>query len=145
MICDDSLEAIATPLVLLPLIWQDMPLTLLSRFHFLSIAHDNDATSSNVNTVEILPSPDPSGPSPAILTGRQTVAKYNHTTPDEVVILLAVFRIAEKNVDLVLSFNVPSATANGEGAVDEAGQRRVRTVFDEAVRSLKIVDFGLFA
>lgn len=120
-------------------------LTLLSRFHFSSIAHDNDATSSTVHAVEILPSPESSGPSPTILTGRQTVAKYNCTTPDEVEILLALFRIAEKNVDLVLSFNVPTAIANGEGAIGEAGQERVRVVFDEAVRSLKIVDLGLFA
>jgi hypothetical protein len=56
-----------------------------------------------------------------------------------------MFRIAENNVDLVLSFNLHSVTTNGEGAVDEAGQERVWAVFDEAIRSLKVVDFGLFA
>jgi hypothetical protein len=84
-------------------------------------------------------------PPPTVLTGKQTVAKYNHTTPDEAEILLAMFRIAENDVDLVLSFNLHSVTANGEGAVDEAGQERVRAVFDETIRSLKVVDFGLFA
>jgi hypothetical protein len=87
----------------------------------------------------------PRTPAPTVLAGTQQVAKFNRETPDAVAIFVALFRVTHKNVDLVLTFNVPTATEQAGGAVDEAGQAAARAQFEEAVRTLKIVDFGLFA
>jgi hypothetical protein len=61
---------------------------------------------------------------------------------DDVLILLSLWRVETKNVDLVLTFNVPLAAASG--GVDEAGQEKVKRQFEATVKSLEIVDFGLF-
>jgi hypothetical protein len=122
---------------------------LFFRFHFESVAHDNDAQGSIVQSVELLSAegaaPDGSStPTVTTLQGTQKVTKYNSTILDDVLILLALWRIPNKNVDLVLTFNVPLTAADGL-TVDEAGQQQTKKHFDEAVLSLKIVDYGLFA
>ena len=86
---------------------------------------------------------DPHTPAPAALYGTQHAAKYNRNTPDEVLIFLALFRVAEKNVDLVLTFNVPVATQD-DGALGEQAVNTAKEQFETAVRSLKIVDMSLF-
>lgn len=81
-------------------------------------------------------------PSPTFLVGRQLVPKSNSTLPDQVYILLALFRVESKNVDLVLSMNIPLRTA--EDNVGDAEYQRAQRDFGDAVKSLKIVNFGLF-
>lgn len=56
---------------------------------------------------------------------------------------MALFRVAEKNVDLVVTFNVP-IKAQDDGAVDKEAQNNVLIHFEAFVRSLRIADFGLF-
>lgn len=70
--------------------------------------------------------------------------KFNSQTTDEVRILLALYRVPHKNVDLVMTMNVPMTSADG-GAVSEDDWGSARGIFDEAARSLRIVDYGLFA
>jgi len=117
------------------------------KFHFNSIAHDNDAQTAVVHAVEQVPTTSVDTdiiPGASILYGTQHVAKFNRPTPDEVRIFLAVFRVIAKNVDLVLTFNVPVVTEGNKGAADDAGLTAAKVQFEEAVRSLKIVDYGLF-
>lgn len=57
---------------------------------------------------------------------------------------MALYRVETKGVDLVLTMNVP-ITSSDDGAVGEEGFTTARADFDSAVRSLRIVDFGLFA
>lgn len=83
-------------------------------------------------------------PAPVLLSGTQNVPKFNQTQPDEVQIFLALYRVASKNVDLVMTMNVPTRSSDG-GAVTAAGLEEARKIFDVAAPSLKIVDFGLFA
>lgn len=81
----------------------------------------------------------------SVLQGTQKVPKFNRTRPDTVKILLAVYRVVEKNADLVLTFNVPVATEKENSAVNEQGAQQWRAAYETAVSSLKIVDVGLFA
>lgn len=74
----------------------------------------------------------------------QQIAKFNRSDEDTVEILLVLYRVQSKNIDLVLTFNVPGAAQDGE-AVGEAGRNSALRDFTAAVKSLKIVDFGLFA
>ena len=114
-----------------------------TRYHFDSIAHDNDAQSYTIGPIVAL---DQSTNSlePITLEGEQMVPKFNKTTPDKVQVLLALFRIRDKKVDLVLSANIPIVTADGSPTNAE-GVERARNEFGAAARTLQIVDYNLFA
>ncbi|KAI5123277.1 hypothetical protein M0805_009299 [Coniferiporia weirii] len=121
------------------------------KFHFDSLAHDNDAINSHVldirlpedNTAASSSSPETT-PSPVLLEGSQQIAKFNSRHKDDVRVLLAVYRIARKRVDLVFSANVPLTTETGEGNNQEDVDN-AKELFIAAARSLTIVDFDLFA
>ncbi|KIY65041.1 Mog1p/PsbP-like protein [Cylindrobasidium torrendii FP15055 ss-10] len=115
------------------------------KFHFDSLAHDNSATDSSVVSVDIVLNDRGDG-TPAIisLSGTQKIQKFNREAVDDVQILMALYRVEQKNVDLVVTFNVPTQTETG-GGLDEHGAQLVRSQFEQFTRSLKIVDFGLFA
>ncbi|KAF8212461.1 hypothetical protein K438DRAFT_2010684 [Mycena galopus ATCC 62051] len=115
------------------------------RFHFDSLAHDNSATTSAVDAVAVIPNTRGDKTPPAItLSGVQSVAKFNKSDQDQVRVLMALFRVEDKRVDLVVTFNVPMVSQD-HGAVDAEGWNTVQNHFDAFVRSLCIVDFGLFA
>lgn len=110
------------------------------------MAHDNDAVEKTVLEV-CQPTSEGSGNPPSLpitLRGTQLVCKFNHAHPDELQILLAVYRLKEQNVDLVVSMNVPIKTS--DGATTTANDfTAARETFSAAVESLRIVDYGLFA
>ncbi|GAA5929497.1 hypothetical protein JCM3775_002357 [Rhodotorula graminis] len=122
-----------------------------ARFLFSSLAHDNTALSSSISSVS-LPSaaPRPSGPGqpvvlgPTVLAGTQTVSKFNRpdSEADTVLIQQALWRIPARNADVTLCVNWP--VRMGETG-EERGDDEARKVFDEAVRSFEVKDFGLFA
>lgn len=112
--------------------------------HFDALAHDNDATSKNIHKIEeVSNGSDGATPNPVLLYGTQSVQKFNSKTTDEVRILLALFRVKDKNIDLVMTMNVPMTSADG-GAVSESDWTAAKGVFDIAAKSLRIVDYGLF-
>lgn len=113
------------------------------RFHFDSLAHDNDAENSRVLEIRQLSNEEGDTPAPTVLTGTQAVRKFNSSRPDEIRVLLAVYRVSSHNIDLVLHMNVPMKTSDG-GAVNEEQWLAARDAFMVATRSLRIVDFGLF-
>jgi len=106
------------------------------------LAHDNSASNSSVESVTTMQHDGgDKTPTPVVLRGNQLVHKFNSTTPDKVQVLLAVFRVARKNVDLVLSMNIPRAA---EGEAVEAEYQGAQSDFEVAVKSLRILDFDLF-
>ncbi|PWN19326.1 Mog1p/PsbP-like protein [Microstroma glucosiphilum] len=129
------------------------------RFHFSSLAHDNEAETSEVLRIESLGGQSLSEevtegtPSPTYLTGLQRVRKFNkHDSPlDLVLIHLALWRLAPKRpVDLVMSWNEPlalgkEATEQGHGDASAMGDASIRDKFKQAATSLRIEDWGLFA
>ncbi|KZT28561.1 Mog1p/PsbP-like protein [Neolentinus lepideus HHB14362 ss-1] len=116
-----------------------------ARLHFANLAHDNDADNSIVHDIIVIPNDrGDNTPSPIVLAGTQSVKKFNQSVPDEVRILLALYRVKDKNVDLLLTYNVP-VRAIDQGAVGEEGFKNVKEDFDRAVQTLRVVDFGLFA
>lgn len=120
-------------------------LTEAAKFHFDSLAHDNSAASATVKSIEQVPNErKDETPTATTLVGVQQIAKFNRSDEDTVEILLVLYRVQSKNIDLVLTFNVPGAAQDGE-AVGEAGRNSALRDFTTAVKSLKIVDFGLFA
>jgi len=115
------------------------------KFHFEALAHDNSAQSQAVHEVTIIPNGrGDDTPSVILLSGTQTVPKFNRPTPDEVRILMALYRVESKNIDLVMSMNIPVTSADG-GAADADKLASATKDFDVAAKSLHIVDFGLFA
>ena len=75
-----------------------------------------------------------------MLRGTQAVSKFNRPAEeaDTVLIQLALWRIPAKNADVTLP------TKMGESG-EERDPQEAKTVFEEAVRSFDIRDFGLFA
>ncbi|GAA5829607.1 hypothetical protein JCM11251_000219 [Rhodosporidiobolus azoricus] len=132
-----------------------------ARFHFSSLAHDNSALSSTVTSVSLPSSTSASQPpsssssssslqptlvGPTLLTGRQTVSKFNRpdSEADEVFIQLALWRVPERDADVTLCVNWPVSKGDG-GDAGEGGEAEAERVFEEAVRSFEVKDFGLFA
>ncbi|THH14707.1 hypothetical protein EW146_g5653 [Bondarzewia mesenterica] len=114
------------------------------KFHFDSLAQDNSAQMSSVSEVTILESTGDNTPSPVILHGRQLVSKFNQVNADDVRILMALYRVETKGVDVMLTMNVPVTAASDSGAVGEEGFNAVKGDFESVARSLRIVDVGLF-
>ncbi|EJF65655.1 Mog1p/PsbP-like protein [Dichomitus squalens LYAD-421 SS1] len=113
--------------------------------HFDALAHDNDAKSHKVHDATKVPNgSNGATPDPVVLYGTQTVHKFNSTSADEVRILLALYRVKHKAVDLVMTMNVPMTSTDG-GSVSEDSWAEAKAVFDIAAKSLRIVDYGLFA
>jgi len=120
-------------------------LTLNPRFHFDSLAHDNEAASTDVLEV-VLPedttvTPNKT-PSPVFLDGVQRISKFNRAELDVVKIFMALYRLPEQNVDLVFTANVPTVTTSG--SIDDLTALGVKEVFMTCAKSLRIVDWGLF-
>lgn len=115
-----------------------------AKFHFEALAHDNSASNATVTDVAVTTKRNGNTPAPTVLRGTQLVSKFNASELDEVHILLALFRVEAKNVDFVMTMNVPTKTSDG-GAVPADRLAEAIQVFEAAVPSLKIVDFGLFA
>ena len=104
-----------------------------------------DAKSKSIKeTSEALNESNGSTPNPVVLCGTQTVQKFNSQTGDDVRILLALYRVPDKKIDLVMTMNVPMTSADG-GAVSEEDWAAAKDMFDVAAKSLRIVDYGLFA
>ncbi len=83
-------------------------------------------------------------PPAVVLQGSQFVKKFNKQTSDTVVILMALYRIQKKSVDLVVTYNVPVESAEGGAATASQKERAVQD-FHAFVRSLRITDYNLFA
>lgn len=111
------------------------------------MASDNDAISSDILSLVVPPGPSSSIPgstsAPAQLIGHQKVAKFNRpdSEADTVLVQLALWRIPQKNSDLVLSVNWPQRADDVGGQ----GEKAAREAFANAVASLSIVDYNLFA
>ena len=117
----------------------------MARFHFDSLAHDNDSRLSTVKEVTVVSNDrGDNTPSAIVLKGEQLVPKFNKRTPDQVKILMAVFRVEDKNIDVVVTFNIPVEAADG-GAVAAEDVAKVESDFGALVKSFRIVDFSLFA
>jgi hypothetical protein len=116
-----------------------------SRYHFEAIAHDNDAVSFSVANVNEIPiSHIVDTPFITILHGRQDVRKFNRTSVDDVRISLALYRLEQKGVDLVLSLNFPMRAEDAVVRTEEQYDTAKKT-FRSIATSLRIVDFDLFA
>jgi hypothetical protein len=125
--------------------------TSTRRFHFSSLAHDNTALSSSVTSITLPETPSLSSSSahpavlgPTVLVGTQLVSKFNkpESEADTVLIQFALWRIPSKDTDVTLCVNIP--VKMGETG-EEKSDVEARKVFQEAVKSFRIEDFGLFA
>ncbi|KAE9406417.1 Mog1p/PsbP-like protein [Gymnopus androsaceus JB14] len=115
------------------------------KFHFDSLAHNNDAVFSEVVSVNTVPNDrGDATPSAITLSGVQRVPKFNKTTPDEVRVLMALYRVIDKGIDLVVTFNIPVVTQD-DGAVQGEQLEQAQQQFNRFARSLRIEDFSLFA
>jgi hypothetical protein len=114
------------------------PALTLFRFLFDSLAHDNEASSSSLSEMSLLTDADPSL---LMSSGIQRIKKFNRPEEDEVLILMAVYRLQSRGVDLVLTNNIPlSKQSDPTLNIDN-----LKETFTTIAQSLVIVDQNLFA
>ena len=114
------------------------------RFHFDALAHDNSAEKAEIEQIGGIPNARRDAtPSAIVLQGTQLIKKSDPDAADTVKILMALYRVQEKNVDLLATFNIPLVQASG--VMSEAEFLQTIHDFREFATSLKIIDFGLFA
>ncbi|KAK2460549.1 hypothetical protein APHAL10511_007019 [Amanita phalloides] len=114
------------------------------KYHFDALAEDNSASISTIfEQTEVPNVRGDNTPFATILSGEQYIVKFNGQQNDQVHILMALYRVERKKVDLVVTFNVPIKAADGKG-VWERGLIQAKQDFETFVKSLHIVDFGLF-
>lgn len=139
----DSVEAARSTICISPRAYLALTFAF-SRFHFEAIAHDNDAVSFSVDDVNEVPINNIVDiPFITILHGRQGVRKFNRTSVDDVRISLALYRLEQKGVDLVLSRNLPMRVEDAAVRTEEQYDAAKET-FRSIATSLRIVDFDLF-
>lgn len=116
------------------------------KFHFDSLAHDNGSHENHINQVSTKSNDggDDGTPSAILLDGVQNVLKFNQKNPDEVRVLMALYRIAKHGTDIVVTFNLPIRTNRGP-LIREEEQTKILSDFREFVHSFQIVDYNLFA
>lgn len=74
-----------------------------------------------------------------MVDGIQIVSKFNREQQDKVHILMAIYRIESKGVELVLTANIPA------DSLDVAAEAPLITQFEACAKSLRILDYNLFA
>jgi len=116
------------------------------RFHFDSLAHDNSAVDSKVESVaKAQVDRTAPQPSPYLLQGTQLVPKSRRPTPDQVKVFMALFRVPDKDADVLLTANVLTQTQNSETrGIKQEEWEPITRAFIRAVETFHIVDFGLF-
>jgi len=115
-----------------------------ARFHFEAIADDNDAPSSSVDEVDKIPyNRCDEIPSIIVLRGRQGVKKFNRTSVDDLRIFVALYRLEERGVDIVLSLNFPMNIGDGVFRTEEQ-YNTAKETFLSIATSFHIDDFSLF-
>ncbi|CAG8504106.1 9503_t:CDS:2 [Paraglomus brasilianum] len=113
-----------------------------AKFHFDSLAHDNDAEgySTMHQTIPLTPSDVP-GLLPtarmSFLTGQQQVAKFRENEPEArnlVNIFLAVFRLHEYETDIVITHNIPILIGAHSSSRETSQEGNLRDGIDEFKR-----------
>ena len=82
-------------------------------------------------------------PSIIVLRGRQGVKKFNKTSVDDLRIFVALYRLEERGVDIVLSLNFPMNISDGVFRTEEQ-YNTAKEMFLFIVTSFHIDDFSLF-
>jgi len=109
------------------------------QFLFDALAHDNEASSSSPLT--LIERPADADASLTMATGTQRIRKFNQTEEDKVQILMAVYRLESRGVDLVLTNNVPFSKETSQSP----DINLLKQTFLEIAQSLRVVDHNLFA
>lgn len=106
---------------------------MYGRYHFTALAEDNDATMSTIINTCV---PNIDGILPhVILEGKQEVRKFNQPCAVEVDILLALFRVKDYGVDVIVSASIPKNSAR---------LTAIKEDFYALLESFRIRDYSLF-
>ncbi|KAF0508263.1 Mog1p/PsbP-like protein [Gigaspora margarita] len=125
------------------------------RYHFASLAHDNDAEDFNtiqqiteLTALEV-PKLPPDTPK-YLLVGQQQISKFDERDPSArnlVTILMALFRFPNIQTDIVITCNIPvilGATSSSRLVTQEGDVNEGYEEFRKILTSFDIKDWGLF-
>ncbi|KAJ2772172.1 hypothetical protein IWQ56_001498 [Coemansia nantahalensis] len=119
------------------------------RYHFGQVADLNDAESAQQSRVEDIRL-DAAGEA-YVLVGQQDVAKFNEEAANRVCVLMALLRVPDHGADVLVTMNCPLAIDPKSSSSRSVPAGELQTNVDvlfarfkEMVRTLRIVDTGLF-
>lgn len=125
-----------------------------AEFHFRELAKENDASDAceivNIRLLanEELPNLTRQEIYKALLLGRQHVAKFKESAKNVVEIYMAIIRIPSITTDILITFNVPTnvhpQSSSSSNISNTAQQTEPGKIFQEVLRTFKILDWGLF-
>lgn len=124
-----------------------------ARYHFEDIAGSNKAVepgAAQVVSVEALPPAELSltcCSSAWLLTGTQSVSKFNEEARNTVTIHLGLLRLPQFSTDVVITFNDPQSISPDSSSAASAGTHREPWTlqdFQRLLQTLTLHDPGLF-
>lgn len=126
---------------------QEMPDAEAAQFFFNDLSKENSALSSRIleSRLTRADGQPPMMHTVALLKGEFDVKKKGATTPDHVVVRLAVIRIPEHRADIVITMNEKAHEASGPDRQVTADPALLDDTFRAIIDSFRIIDYGLFA
>nr|CAG8447044.1 7752_t:CDS:2 [Entrophospora candida] len=130
-----------------------------ARYHFNSIAFDNDAEDNSIiqgivplTSASDIPLLGTSDVQAYFLNGQQVVTKFNEDNPNarnQINVFMTLIRLFAHKTDIVIHYNVPFSIGEGSSSKDTAiAIENDATValeeFKKVVSSFEILDWSLF-
>lgn len=142
---------------------EEVPDEQSAQFHFEELSRANQASRNDIISVTRLTGANVPlcaiGADPmslgtpifgSVCTGTQHVAKFNEVDKygegarKQVLVVVACFRLKSVTSDVLIVFSAPVDTLEGGEAVGQLGSQLPKHVWDRCLRSLKVVNWGLF-
>eukprot|EP01118_Nematostelium_gracile_P006041 TRINITY_DN1931_c0_g1_i1.p1 TRINITY_DN1931_c0_g1~~TRINITY_DN1931_c0_g1_i1.p1 ORF type:complete len:182 (+),score=41.01 TRINITY_DN1931_c0_g1_i1:43-588(+) len=121
-----------------------------AKFHFDSLAEDNQAVGSQITHTEVLTDddiPHLRGNYVVLCIGKQQVSKFHETSTNTVNITMCLIRLLQQQTDIVINFNEPiaiSPQSSSHNATPSSDPNDNLTMFKQMIKSFRIVDYSLF-
>ncbi|KAJ1967543.1 hypothetical protein IWQ62_001792 [Dispira parvispora] len=126
-----------------------------AKFHFEQLAEDNEASSFAILSDDPIPDENvPELPSTTVchmVTGKQMISKFREKGADKenyVLVYVAVLRLHEFHVDIVVSMNHPVIIApnssSSRNMTAETDPKTSLATFKHLLHTFRITDLGLF-
>lgn len=127
--------------------YQEVPDAEAAQFFFNDLSKENSALSSRVleSTLTRAGGQSPMIHTVALLKGEFDAKKKGATTPDHVIVRLAVIRIPEHRADIVITMNEKTHDASEPERQEMVDPALLDITFRGIIDSFRIIDYGLFA
>ncbi|XP_033107635.1 ran guanine nucleotide release factor-like [Anneissia japonica] len=128
--------------------YQQVDDPLAARYHFEDIAGDNDSSSVEIISEEVVPLSEVTMKQCAsvwLLHGKQMVSKFNEEAKNTLIVYIALFRLPQYTTDILVTFNNPMQISPESSSSKLNNQQDSWTMaqFKQVICSLNLIDSSL--